>query len=512
MKQRAGAGAVLGEGGTVFEPEGEEVSLAVADPDERRRPRVGRTALDARCDLGPGVAIGAFMEIFAEGCDRGVPERPPSNPEAKSENSAIAAAGMTGRWGAPWASGLPQLSSSSCERRRSCDDEARDRGWPSRKVWRVGAAVIVSGMIAATPRQGGATWAVLQYLLGLRRLGCDVYFIEPVAEPSGLHRTRSATVEDVMARSGWRIAGRSSRRRAEIRSACRAAELRELARRADLLLSVSGMLARPRLAGCRPRPRLPRSGPRLQPSCGTRLKGSTCGSTPTRISSRSRMRSGRPECPIPTCGREWFPTLPPVVLDEWPVAGRLERHALTTVGHWRSYGSIHHDGVHYGQKVHSLRAADRSADPHTGTVRARARHPPGRGRRPRRPRGQRLDGCRSRPSVAATPDDYRRFVQGSWAEFGLAKLGYVVSDSGWFSDRSACYLASGRPVIAQDTGFGRRLPVGEGLLAFSSADGATAAIADLARDYKRHRRAARQVAAEHLDSDRVLARLLERLL
>ena len=116
------------------------------------------------------------------------------------------------------------------------------------------------------------------------------------------------------------------------------------------------------------------------------------------------------------------------------------------------------------------------------------------------------------PSVAATPDDYRRFVQGSWAEFGLAKLGYVVSDSGWFSDRSACYLASGRPVIAQDTGFGRRLPVGEGLLAFSSVGDATIAIAEFERDYERHRRAARDVAAEHLDSDRVLARLLDRLL
>jgi glycosyltransferase involved in cell wall biosynthesis len=102
-------------------------------------------------------------------------------------------------------------------------------------------------------------------------------------------------------------------------------------------------------------------------------------------------------------------------------------------------------------------------------------------------------------------------VQGSWAELGVAKLGYVVSRSGWFSDRSACYLASGRPVIAQDTGFGRRLPAGEGLFAFSTADGVVAAIEELDRDYERHRVAAREVAVEHLDSDRVLGALLERL-
>jgi hypothetical protein len=114
--------------------------------------------------------------------------------------------------------------------------------------------------------------------------------------------------------------------------------------------------------------------------------------------------------------------------------------------------------------------------------------------------------------LTRTPDDYRRFVQGSWAEFGLAKSGYAVSDSGWFSDRSACYLASGRPVIAQQTGFARRLPAGAGLFAFSTADDVVAAVAELERDYERHRRAARELAIEHLDSDRVLGSLLGRLL
>jgi glycosyltransferase involved in cell wall biosynthesis len=113
--------------------------------------------------------------------------------------------------------------------------------------------------------------------------------------------------------------------------------------------------------------------------------------------------------------------------------------------------------------------------------------------------------------VAATPDGYRDFVRASQAEIGIAKEGYVRSRSGWFSDRSACYLASGRPVVAQDTGFGRALPLGEGLMAFSTVEEAAAAVEDVLARPREHEVAARELAAELLDSDRVLGRLLERL-
>jgi hypothetical protein len=113
--------------------------------------------------------------------------------------------------------------------------------------------------------------------------------------------------------------------------------------------------------------------------------------------------------------------------------------------------------------------------------------------------------------VAATPAAFQCFVQGSTAELGVAKTGYVMSRCAWFSDRSACYLASGRPVVAQDTGFGEHLPTGEGLFAFSDAEQAAAVLDELGRDYAGHRRAARALAEEHLDSDRVLTRILERL-
>ena len=180
---------------------------------------------------------------------------------------------------------------------------------------------------------------------------------------------------------------------------------------------------------------------------------------------------GSAGCPIPDCGHSWIPTLPPVVLEQWPVAHHVETEAATTVGHWRSYGSIHYQGLHFGQRAHSLRTiVDLPRRTPTPLVLALGIHPDETGD---------LTALEENgwtlidpDEVARLPQDYARFVRGSWAELGVAKAGYVVSGSGWFSDRSACYLASGRPVVAQDTGFGRRLPVGAGLLAFSSADDA----------------------------------------
>ena len=110
--------------------------------------------------------------------------------------------------------------------------------------------------------------------------------------------------------------------------------------------------------------------------------------------------------------------------------------------------------------------------------------------------------------VAGTPSTYREFIQGSWAELGVAKSGYVLSRCGWFSDRSACYLASGRPVIAQETGFSRHLPTGMGLFSFRNADDVLAALAKIREDYPAQARAARSMAETYFASDKVLGRLL----
>ena len=107
------------------------------------------------------------------------------------------------------------------------------------------------------------------------------------------------------------------------------------------------------------------------------------------------------------------------------------------------------------------------------------------------------------------PEQFRQFVRASKAEFTVAKSGYVVTQSGWFSDRSAAYLASGRPVVTQDTGYAGLFPTGDGLLSFDTPDGAIAAIADVSARYAHHCRAARAIAEEYFDAQKVLSRLLE---
>ena len=371
------------------------------------------------------------------------------------------------------------------------------------------AAVIVSGMIAGTPWQGGAAWAVLQYLLGLRRLGCEVHFLEPVDDPAGVGKEVAGYCDEVMRGHGlegrWALLPAGGGEPVGMSRG----RIRDVAAAADLLINVAGMLVDEHVLD-----RIPvRAYLDLDPVF-TQLWHAADG-VDMRFDAHTHFVSvsdavGAPGSPIPSCGRDWVPTLPPVVLEEWPVAGALRTRAATTVGHWRSYGSIHHGGVQYGQKAHSLRTVIDLPRRAPGRIAlALAIHP----EEIKDIAALRANGwdLLDPAEVAATPDDYRRFVQESWAELGVTKAGYVEARSGWFSDRSACYLASGRPVIAQDTGFGRRLPTGAGLLAFSTADDVVAAIEELDRDYEAHRVAARDLAAEHLDSDRVIGSLLERL-
>lgn len=219
---------------------------------------------------------------------------------------------------------------------------------------------------------------------------------------------------------------------------------------------------------------------------------------------------GRPGCDVPACGRDWLTTLQPVVLEHWPPGEGIVYDALTTVANWRGYGSVEYGGRFYGQKAHSLRPLfELPTLTDEKFVLALAIHPGEHADLAALARNKwnLLDPSRVTPA----PADYRRFVRSSKAEFGFAKSGYVVSRCGWFSDRSACYLASGRPVVAQETGFGEHLPTGAGLFAFETASEVVEHIRTLNADYARHARAARAVAAEFFDSDKVLPRLLSQV-
>jgi hypothetical protein len=355
---------------------------------------------------------------------------------------------------------------------------------------------MVAGMLAGTPGHGGASWAVMQYVRGLRLLGHDVLAVEPVQRLERASVSYLASLglgpAALLVKGTTETAGLSYEEIADFD--------------AELLLNMSGALRERELTA----PIATRVFVDMDPVFVQlwQAEGADLGldeHTHHVTVGQDLAASGVP------LEHRWTATLPPVVLADWPFAETLEDNAFTTVGNWRSYGSIERRGVFYGQKAHAMRRLfDLPALTSRALLPALAIHPNERADlHELRRHGWRIGD----PALLAdTPERYRRFVSGSLAELGLAKAGYVDSRCGWFSDRSACYLAAGRPVVAHDTGFAKALPVGEGLLGFHTAAEAAAAIEEVCADYDQHRSAARQIAERHLDSTVVLNRLLERVL
>ncbi|MBA2294140.1 MAG: hypothetical protein H0W16_03305, partial [Actinobacteria bacterium] len=211
--------------------------------------------------------------------------------------------------------------------------------------------ILVSGMLAGVPGQGGAAWAVLQYVLGFRRLGYEVYVVEPVAK---LDPRSVAYLKELSA--SFELEGFAALLEEGTRDTAGLsyADVVGAARSADILVNISGMLADEQLL----EPIPTRVYLDLDPAFNQlwqaidgidmRFEGHTHFVT-------VGLAIGRPGCSVPTCGRDWLPTLQPVVLERWPFADGLVHDAVTTVGNWRGYGSIEHNGVFYGQKAHSFR-------------------------------------------------------------------------------------------------------------------------------------------------------------
>jgi len=218
---------------------------------------------------------------------------------------------------------------------------------------------------------------------------------------------------------------------------------------------------------------------------------------------------GTSACDIPTGGLRWRRTRQPVVLEQWPVSAEGRPDRFTTVASWRGpYGSIQHRGKTLGLKVHEFRKfiALPQQSPQTFEI-ALNIHPADE----RDLELLRRYGWRLIDPKAAVPDplSFRRYVQTSGAEFSVAQGIYVDTESGWFSDRTVRYLASGKPALVQDTGFSRNYPTGEGLVAFRTLEEAAKGAEQIVRDYEKHCQAAHAIAADYFDSDRVLGRLLE---
>jgi hypothetical protein len=215
---------------------------------------------------------------------------------------------------------------------------------------------------------------------------------------------------------------------------------------------------------------------------------------------------GTPRCSLPTLGLRWRPTWNPVVLDWWSTNREVTRDRFTTAADWRSYGYLEFEGQTLGPKAEEFRkflhlpalAGEcieialqiEDGDPDLELL---CTH------------GWRIEN----PTLVATPEKYREYIAGSAGEFSCVKGGYAGTRGGWFSDRSACYLAAGRPVVLQATGFSDRLPTGHGLFSVSTPQEAAEAIRCIRRDYPLHSKAARDIAREHFDSDHVVAGILQ---
>ena len=379
--------------------------------------------------------------------------------------------------------------------------------------------IAVAGALAHKPHHGGHAWVLLHYLLGFRRLGWDILFIDRIdphcsVDAAGRPCAPDASINAayvsellsrfdlgdsfvVLAEGGRVIAGLSRD------------EAIDRLRRSAALLNIMGFLREPEWLAAAPGRVFIDIDPGFpQMWCDLGL-ADLFADHDAFVTVGSNI--GRGGCTVPTCGRDWITMRPPVVLDCWPEWPAVEDAPFTTVASWRGgYGPVDYKGQTYGLRVHEFRrfldlpsrtgarfelALD--IDPSDAADVERLRDAGWILRPPR--------------EVAGTAEAYRACVRASAAEFTPAKNMYVRSQGGWFSDRSVCYLASGRPVVAQRTAPTPACPEGEGLLLFDTIDEATASVNEVRRDYARHSRAARRLAETYFDSDIVLGALVRDL-
>jgi hypothetical protein len=213
---------------------------------------------------------------------------------------------------------------------------------------------------------------------------------------------------------------------------------------------------------------------------------------------------GTASCRIPDAGMEWKVTRQPVWLPFWAEADSPPGQAYTTVMNWRAYAPVEWEGEVWGQKDAEFPIV-RPLPERTGLKLELALGGADA------PRDELVaDGWLMADALDATRDiwAFRDYIGASRGELTIAKQCYVRSGSGWFSERSANYLAAGRPVIAQDTGWSAFLPESQGLFPFTTTEGAAAALAQVEADPVGHARAAREVAADYFDATLVLNQLL----
>ncbi len=384
---------------------------------------------------------------------------------------------------------------------------------------------IVTGMIVTSP-VGGVAWDYGQYALGLEQLGFEVYYLEDPGIPSHTYNPATRMYEEnpsygvEFLRTSLKLLSPNLAQRWHYRAVdgqtygLDAEAIADIAAEATLFLNVSGgSLLRDEYQLCRNKVLID-----TDPGWNHFVIFPQWDKKPAeeqRWGWRAHdhfftyaHRLGQPDCPLPTFGMNWHSTRPPVVLDCWNL--QPPANQWTTVMTWNHYPQpIIHNGVKYGSKELEF-----------GRIEALPAHLPYsfevlinvNGEAPLthwQKLGWSVVDAEPTSASAAT---YRTYIERSRGEFAVAKNIYVATRSGWFSCRSVCYLAAGRPVVVQDTGFSEYIPIGEGLFSFRNLLEAAGAIATIEKDYNHHQQAARELARTQFDSRLVLSEILEKMI
>jgi len=386
--------------------------------------------------------------------------------------------------------------------------------------------IILAGPMGRYPF-GGVAWCSMMYLLGLRRLGHQVWYLEDTGQcnydppRNGLSRNPQYALDFVhscLAQYGmgdrWCYIDFKGGYHGHDRRAWR-----RVCSEADLFLNLSG--------GCwfwrDEYLRIPHSAyidsdPAFtQQDIAERGPGHAAFFEQFSALFTFGRNIGTPACPIPTEPLHWEHTWQPVCMEEWRPSADAPRPFFTTVLTWKVNKFKRFGGNKDSEFMKVLDLPSR--------VVQGAKYVPGVAHNGHEAQKYGLEVAVSGPhellrehgwqtrdafSVSHNLDSYRDYIRSSLGEFSVAKQLYVQSNSGWFSDRTECYLASGRPAAVQDTGFSAHIPTGEGLFAFRTVEDALAGLEAIVSDYERHSRAAHEVVRAHFAAEVVLPPLIER--
>jgi hypothetical protein len=378
--------------------------------------------------------------------------------------------------------------------------------------------IVLLGMMSKIPVAGNI-WLVVQYLIGFRRLGYDVYYVEAHARtPSMFMETEhddssaqaASLIGNVMKRfdfgDKWAFHALHDDGRCYGMSE---SQLKQLYQSADLIINLHGSTvplpehyATGRLVYVETDP------VELEVELFNQDQAAMDFLAPHSAFFTWGLNYGNADCQVPLPdGLEFHLSPPPVVLDFWRPHANGAGPAFTTVGNWRQTWNtvrFRNETYHWSKHFEFLKFIDLPARSGQQFELALSSIDDGEKSMLEEKGWKVRDGL----SLSIDLDQYRKYITGSRSEFTVAKDQNIRLRSGWFSERSATYLASGRPVVMQDTGFGSYLPTGEGLFSFSTMEEAERAVDSVNSDYERHSRAAYQIAREYLSYEVVLGRLL----